>query len=156
MDYTLDEFYTVSKGVIDGIPLARMMIAGDPIGLGTNATWYDMCGDGNMNFKITISGTSGLITMNITNDVESAYFNLLTNTVDCSPAKRKLMIANGTVTGTVTAAMNGTLTGNLAMTGNYVGKYNSVSIPVAAGAIMPGTATIIYNGVTAVGHAFVF
>ena len=156
MDYTLDEFYVVSKGVIDGIPLARMMIAGDPIGLGTNATWYDMCGDGNMNFKITISGTSGLITMNITNDVESAYFNLLTNTVDCSPAKRKLMIANGTVTGTVSAAMNGTLTGNLAMTGNYAGKYNSVSIPVAAGAIMPGTATIIYNGVTAVGHPFVF
>ena len=156
MDYTLDEFYTVSKGVIDGVPLARMMIAGDPIGLGTSAYWYDMCGDGNMHFTITISGTSGLITMTITNDVESAYYNLLTNKVDCSPAKRKLLICNGSVTGTVTSAMNGTLTGTLTMTGNYVCKYNSVSIPVSAGNIMPGTATIIYNGVTAVGHAFVF
>jgi hypothetical protein len=160
MDYTLDEFYVVSKGVIDGIPLARMMIAGDPIGLGTSAYWYDSCGDGNMHFTITISGTSGLITMTVTNFVESAYFNLLNNTMDCSPTKRKQMITNtvNPVSGSVNASMNGTLTsaGGLAVTGNYAGKITTISIPVSAGNIMPGTCTIIYNGQTVTGHVFEF
>jgi beta-lactam-binding protein with PASTA domain len=156
MDYTLDEFYIVSKGVVMGIPLARLMIAGDPIGLGTSAWWYDSCGDGSMHFTITLSGTSGLITMTVTNFVESAYWNLITNTMDCSSAKRKLMIANGTVSGTVNTSMNGTLTGSLTITGNYAGKINSISIPVAGGDINPGTCTLIYNGQTVTNHEFKF
>jgi len=146
--------------VIDGIPLARLMIAGDPIGLGTNAWWYDSCGDGSMHFTITISGTSGLITMTVTNFVESAYYNLLNNTMDCSSAKRKQMITNtvNPVSGTVNTSMNGTLTsaGGLVVTGNYVGKMTTISIPVTGGNIMPGTCTIIYNGQTVTGHAFEF
>jgi beta-lactam-binding protein with PASTA domain len=158
MDYTLDEFYTVSKGVLMGIPLARLMIVSDPQGLGTNAWWDDNCGDGRMHFTISISGTSGLITLTITNFVESACYNLLNNTIDCSPSKRKMMTVNTTtaISGTVSASMNGTLTGAVAITNNYAGKYNSISIPVVNGDIAPGTATIIYNGQTVAGHEFVF
>lgn len=154
IDYTPEEFYQITKGVGMGIAMARLFIAADPIGLGTNVYWYDTCGDGNMHLTITLSGLNGAVSASITNFVESLYYNLLTNTVDCSPAKRKLLITNGGISGTVNTSMTGTLTGSAAFTGNYAGKFNNINIPVNAGTIENGTMTLIYNGHTIPGHPF--
>ena len=156
MDYTAYEFYDVAKLVGLGIPMARLFIAAAPIGLGTNATWYDACGDGSMNLKIAMEGLGGRVTATITNYVESLYYNELIGQVDCSPTKRKLMIANGGITGTVNVSMNGTATGSINITGNYAGKVNDITIPVVSGSIETGTATMVYNGETIPGFPFSF
>jgi hypothetical protein len=52
--------------------------------------------------------------------------------------------------------MSGTLTGSIAFTGNYAGKFNSISLPVVTGNINPGTCIIIYNGQTVTGHVYEF
>ncbi len=156
IDYTAQEFYDIAKLVGMGIPMARLFIAASPIGLGTNAFWYDACGDGYMNLKIAMEGLGGRVTATISNFVESLYYNVLTNMVDCSPTKRKLMIVNGGITGTVNISMNGTATGSIAITGNYAGKLNDITIPVVSGSIEPGTATMVYNGETIPGFVFSF
>ena len=152
MDYTAEEFYSITKGVGMGIPMARLFIAADPIGLGTNVYWYDTCGDGNMHITITLSGLNGVGTATIGNFVESLYYNTLIGMVDCSPTKRKLLITNGDISGTVDLSMTGSLTGSFAFTGNYAGKFNSIYIPVNAGSIDLGTMTLIYNGHTIPDH----
>jgi beta-lactam-binding protein with PASTA domain len=156
MDYNVDEFYLVTKGVTLGIPMARLFIAASPIGLGTNAFWYDACGDGYMNLKIAMEGLGGRVTATVSNFVESLYYNELLGQVDCSPTKRKLMITNGGITGTVNISMNGSATGSLAFTGNYAGKYDNIYLEVAGGEILPGSCTVVYNGQTVPGFVFNF
>jgi hypothetical protein len=52
--------------------------------------------------------------------------------------------------------INGTITGSMDITGNYAGKFTSMSVPVALGVLQTGTCTVIYNGQTATGHACSF
>jgi len=157
IDYTPDEFYGAVKGATMGIPMARLFIAASPIGVGTNAYWYDACGDGYMRLQIAISGLNGVVTATVSNFVESMYYNMLTGQVDCSPTKRKLLITNGSITGTIpVSSMDGTLTGSISFTGNYAGKFNSLVIPIVDMGILPGTCTVVYNGQTVPGFPFAF
>jgi hypothetical protein len=157
IDYTIDEFYQAVKGVGMGIPMSRLFIAASPIGVGTNAYWYDYCGDGYMRLQIAISGTNGVVTATVSNFVESLYYNMITGQVDCSPTKRKVLITNGSITGSIpVSSMDGTLTGSVAFTGNYSGKFNSISIPIVDMDILPGTCTVVYNGQTVPNYPFAF
>jgi hypothetical protein len=82
---------------------------------------------------------------------------VLTGQVDCSPLKRKLLITNGSMTGTIpVSSMSGNLTGSISFTGNYAGKFNSINIPVNNMNIEPGTCTVVYNGQTVSGFPFTF
>jgi len=157
IDYTLDEFYQAVKGVGMGIPMSRLFIAAAPIGVGTNSYWYDFCGDGYMRLQIAVSGLNGVVTATVSNFVESMYYNMITGQVDCSPTKRKQLITNGSITGTIpVSSMDGTLSGSVAFTGNYAGKFNSISIPILDMDILPGTCTVVYNGQTVANYPFAF
>lgn len=156
MDYTIDEFYTVMKSVTLGIPMSRLFIAANPIGLGTNVTWYDNCGDGYLNLKIYLSGLSGKVEANMVNFIETLAYNELIGQLDCSPTKRKLVIGNADLDGSVDLSMNGEITGYVWFTGNVAGKFNNVNVPVADMEILPGTTTVIYNGQSIPGYVFTF
>jgi len=140
-----------------GIPMSRLFIEASPIGVGTTAYWYDYCGAGYMRLQIAISGTNGVVTATVSNFVESLYYNMITGQVDCSPTKRKVLITNGSITGSIpVSSMDGTLTGSVAFTGNYSGKFNSISIPIVDMDILPGTCTVVYNGQTVPNYPFAF
>jgi beta-lactam-binding protein with PASTA domain len=151
IDYTLEEFFNIAK-LEAGNPLTRVMIQDPSVGLGTNETYYDPCGDGNVHFTVTQSGFSGLLTITLTNYIDSLNYIDLTSTIDCSGTRR--MIMNGTASGTVSLSGNGTLTGSINFTGNFAGKFTNVSIPIANQEPGMGTTSVVYNGETVNGHAF--
>ena len=67
------------------------------------------------------------------------------------------MIINSVVSaGDISLELNGTLTGSMDITGNYAGKFTSMSVPIALGLLQTGTCTVIYNGQTSTGHACSF
>jgi hypothetical protein len=107
-----------------------------------------------MNLKIAMDGIGGRVTATVTNFVESMYYNY--GMIDCSPTKRKLLITNGGITGTVNLSMNGTATGSINFTGNYAGIYSNIVITVEGGDILPGTFTMVYNGESIPGFVFSF
>jgi hypothetical protein len=159
MDYTIDEFYTVMKSVTLGIPMSRLFIAANPIGLGTNVSWYDNCGDGYLNLKIYMQGLGGKAEAKMVNFVETLAYNELIGQLDCSPTKRKLVIGNADIQGTVDLSMTGELTGYVWFTGNVAGKFNNIWIPITNNggiSIDPGTTTVIYNGQSVPGYVFTF
>ena len=154
IDYTLEEFVTVVKCEGMGIPVQRMFIAASPIGLGTNAYYYDACGDGYMNLKIELAGLGGRVTAVASNYVESLWYNEYTHTVDCSPSKRKLMITNVNITGTADLSMNGEGRGSGTFTGNYAGRFDDIILPIVDGDLVNGTTDVVYNGETFFNHPF--
>jgi len=151
IDYTLEEFYMVAK-LAAGAPLARVMIQDPDPNIGTDETYYDTCGDGNVHFTVALSGLSGLIKVIFTNYVDSLIYITALHSVDCTGNRR--IIINGTVSGTVNTSFNGTFTGNLAFTGNYAGTFTNINLPVVNKTIGAGTVTVRYNGQEAAGHAF--
>ncbi len=153
MDYTLEEFFTVAK-LTAGNPLTRVMLQDPSVGLGTNETYYDPCGDGNIHFTVTQSGLSGLLTVTFTNYIDSQYFIYPPGTIDCNGTRR--MIINGAASGTVSLSGSGTLTGSIAFTGNFAGKFTNISIPIVDQEPQTGTTSVVYNGETVNGHAFGF
>lgn len=151
IDYTLEEFFSVAK-VIAGIPLARVLIQNPNVGIGTDETYYDPCGDGNVHFTVGMSGLNGVLTLTFTNYIDSLIYIAPPGTIDCNGTRK--MITNGTIYGTVNLSFNGTITGAVAFTGNYAGKFTSISIVVVNKVFQPGTCTVIYNGEQVTGHAF--
>ena len=154
MDYTLEEFYTITTGVIEGIPMARMLLSASPLEIGTNMYFYDSCSlTGQMHVSIT-EDSEPIMNITISNVVESLVYS--SGTIDCSESGNRRMIINGSASGTLDATLNGTLTGSMNLNHNYAGKFTSISVPVLSGALQIGTCTVIYNGQTASGHAFSF
>jgi beta-lactam-binding protein with PASTA domain len=149
IDYTLEEFFSVSKGIM-GISLSRVMLQAGTIGLGTDVTFYDPCGDGNIHFTVSQSGLSGLLKLQYTNYIDSLTFT--NGTLDCGGTRK--LITNGLVSGTISLSGSGTLTGSVAFTGNYSGKYTSINIPVTSSTPQTGTCTVIYNGQQVTNHVF--
>jgi beta-lactam-binding protein with PASTA domain len=155
IDYTLEEFYTVTTGVVEGIPMARLLLAADPLAVGTNMYFYDSCSLlGQLHVFIT-EDESAVMTIVIENFVESlALGGGGGGGIICDVGRN--MIINGIVTGELDETLNGTLTGSMDFTGNYAGKFTSISVPFTGGALQSGTCTVIYNGQTATGHACSF
>jgi beta-lactam-binding protein with PASTA domain len=152
MDYTLEEFYTIVTGVIEGIPMARMILSADPLYVGTNMYFYDNCSlTGQMHVRITEDHPADM-SISIENFVDSLIFD--GGTIICSESLGRRMIINSLVSSEdIDAEINGTLSGSMNITGNYAGKFTSMSIPVSAGVLQTGTCTVIYNGQSAAGHA---
>lgn len=153
MDYTLEEFFTVAK-LTAGNPLTRVMLQDPSVGLGTDETYYDPCGDGNVHFTVTQSGLSGLLKVTYTNYIDSQYFVFPPGTIDCNGTRR--MIMNGSASGTVSLSGSGTLTGSIAFTGNFAGKFTNITIPIVDQEPQTGTTSVVYNGETVNGHVFGF
>jgi hypothetical protein len=151
MDYTIEEFFTIAK-LTAGNPMMKVMLQDSSPGLGTDETYYDPCGDGNVRFRITQSGLSGLLNETFTNYIDSQNYIVSTGTIDCSGTRR--VIINGTLSGTVSLSGNGTLTGTIAFTGNFAGKFTNVSIPIVGQEPQTGTTSVVYNGETVNGHVF--
>ena len=154
IDYTLEEFYTIATQVIEGIPMARMILAASPMAIGTNMYFYDSCGSGQMHVSITYDGPADM-SITISNVVESLVFN--SGTINCSESGGRRMIINSAVSDdTIDLDLNGTLTGSMDFTGNYAGKFTSMSVPITGGVLQTGTCTVIYNGQTSTGHVCSF
>ncbi len=151
VDYTIEEFFTIAK-LTAGNPMMKVMLQDPSPGLGTDETYYDPCGDGNVRFRITQSGLSGLLNETFTNYIDSQNYIVSTGTIDCSGTRR--VIINGTLSGTVSLSGNGTLTGTIAFTGNFSGKFTNVSIPIVGQEPQTGTTSVVYNGETVNGHVF--
>ncbi len=155
MDYTLEEFYTIVTGVIEGIPMARLILSADPLHVGTNMYFYDNCSlTGQMHISITEDSPANM-SISIENFVDSLIFD--GGAINCSESLGRRMIINSLVSSEeIDININGTITGTMDITGNYAGKFTSMSIPVALGVLQTGTCTVIYNGQTATGHACSF
>ncbi len=155
MDYTLEEFYTITTGVIEGIPMAKMILAASPMAIGTNMYFYDSCGSGQMHVSITEDSPANM-SITISNFVESLVFTS-GGGINCSESGGRRMIINSLVSSEdIDLDINGTLTGSMDFTGNYAGKFTSMSVPVTGGVLQTGTCTVIYNGQTSTGHTCSF
>jgi beta-lactam-binding protein with PASTA domain len=151
IDYTLEEFFNVAK-LTAGNPLTRVMLQDPSPGVGTDETYYDPCGNGNIHFTVAMSGLSGQLTVAFTNYIDSQNYINPPGTIDCNGTRK--MIINGTVSGLINMSGNGTLTGSITFTGNFAGKFTNVSIPIANQEPQTGTTSVVYNGETLNGHAF--
>ncbi|HEY9162736.1 MAG TPA: PASTA domain-containing protein [Desulfomonilia bacterium] len=151
MDYTLEEFYTIVTGVIEGIPMARMILSADPLHVGTNKYFYDNCSlTGQMHISITEDHPADM-SISIENFIDSLVFG---GSINCNESLGRRMIINSLVSSEeIDNNINGTLSGSMNITGNYAGKLTSMSIPVTNGVLQTGTCTVIYNGHSAAGHA---
>ena len=155
IDYTLEEFYTIATQVIEGIPMARMILAASPMAIGTNQYFYDSCGSGQMHVSITEDDPADM-SITISNLVESLVFTS-GGGINCSESLGRRMIINSAVSDdTIDLELNGILTGSMDFTGNYTGKFTSMSVPITGGVLQTGTCTVIYNGQTSTGHACSF
>jgi beta-lactam-binding protein with PASTA domain len=157
MDYTLEEFYAVATGVIEGIPMARMILSASPMAIGTNMYFYDSCGSGQMHVAIAEDHPVDM-SITISNFVESLVFGGGGGGgMNCSESGGRRMIINSLVSASdIDLDINGILTGSMDFTGNYAGKFTSISVPIAGGVLQPGTCTVIYNGQTSTGHTCSF
>ncbi len=157
IDYTLEEFYEIATGVIEGIPMARMILSAEPLAVGTNMYYYDDCSlTGQMHVLVT-EDDPVLMDITVSNFVESlVYGGGGGGGMNCTESLGRRMITNSATSGHLDADLNGTLTGSMDFTGNYAGKFTSMSVPVALGVLQTGTCTVIYNGQTATGHACSF
>ena len=158
IDYTLEEFYKVTTGVIEGIPMARMILAAEPLHVGTNMYYYDDCSlTGEMHVLVT-EDDPVLMDITVTNFVESLVYGGGGGGggMNCTESLGRRMITNAATSGHLDVDLNGSLTGSMDFTGNYAGKFTSMSVPVALGVLQTGTCTVIYNGQTATGHACSF
>jgi hypothetical protein len=149
MDYTLEEFFNIGI-LIMGAPLARVALQDPDPNIGTDETYYDLCGDGNVHFTIAMQGLGGLVKIIFTNYVDSLIYNSVTHTVDCTGTRR--VIINGTLTATVNLSFNGSASGSVAFTGNYAGTLTNIYLPVENKTIKPGTVTVRYNGQEVANH----
>lgn len=156
MDYTLEEFYTIATRVIEGIPMARMILSASPLAIGTNMYFYDSCSlTGQMHVSVTEDSPADM-NITIANLVESLVYTS-GGGVNCSESGGRRMIVNSLVAGNeIDLDLNGILNGSMSFTGNYAGLFTDISVPISAGVLQSGTCTVIYNGQTASGHAFRF
>jgi beta-lactam-binding protein with PASTA domain len=154
IDYTLEEFYKVTT-VIEGIPMARLLLAAEPREVGTNMYFYDSCSLlGQLHVFIT-EDESAVMTIAIDNFIESlALGGGGGGGINCSAGRS--MSINGIITGTLDETLNGALTGSITFNENFAGKLTDISVPVSGGALQTGTCNVIYNGQTAAGHACSF
>jgi beta-lactam-binding protein with PASTA domain len=155
IDYTLEEFYQVVAGVIGKIPMARLLLSADPLAIPTNMYFYDSCSlTGELHVLITEDHPADMA-ITISNIVESLVYGGGGGGggINCTESLGRRMIINSLVSDSnIDLDLNGTLTGSMDITGNYAGKFTSISVPVVDGVIQTGTCTVIYNGQTSTAH----